>query len=64
MLDECFECDDHLRANGYLAAGEGLAGNRVDPILEEWPGRDHRRSPDLSDMVKQSEQRRRKRNAY
>jgi hypothetical protein len=32
--------------------------------LEEWPGRDHRRSPDLSDMVKQSEQRRRKRNAY
>jgi hypothetical protein len=24
MLDECFEYDDHLRANGYLAAGEGL----------------------------------------
>lgn len=23
MLDECFEYDDHLRASGYLAAGEG-----------------------------------------
>ena len=23
MLDECFECDDHLRASGFLAAGEG-----------------------------------------
>lgn len=23
MLDECFEYDDHLRVNGYLAAGEG-----------------------------------------
>ena len=42
MLDECFEYDDHLRANGYLlAAGEGLAGSRVDPILEERQSRDH-----------------------
>jgi hypothetical protein len=24
MLDECFEYGDHLRANGSLAAGEGL----------------------------------------
>ena len=24
MLDECFEYDDHLRANGYFTAGEAL----------------------------------------
>ena len=24
MLDECFEYDDHLRANGHFAAGEAL----------------------------------------
>ena len=24
MLDECFEYDDHLRANGHCAAGEAL----------------------------------------
>jgi len=24
MFDECFEYDDHLRANGHFAAGEGL----------------------------------------
>jgi hypothetical protein len=24
MLDDCFEYDDHLRANGYFAAGEAL----------------------------------------
>jgi hypothetical protein len=24
MVDECFEYDDRLRANGYFAAGEGL----------------------------------------
>ena len=24
MIDECFEYDDHLRANGHFAAGEAL----------------------------------------
>lgn len=24
MFDECFEYDDHLRANGHFAAGEAL----------------------------------------
>ena len=24
MLDECFDYDDELRANGHFAAGEGL----------------------------------------
>ena len=24
MYDECFECDDHLRANGHSAGGEAL----------------------------------------
>ncbi|HEY1212506.1 MAG TPA: YciI family protein [Bryobacteraceae bacterium] len=24
MFDECFEYDDHLRANGHFSAGEGL----------------------------------------
>jgi hypothetical protein len=108
MLDECFEYDDHLRANGYLAAGEGLQppetaltlywkngkvattdgpyaetkkqlggilgarGARPESCrsayLSQHPGVKYgpweiRPAADLSDMVKQSEQRRRKRTA-
>ena len=34
-FDECFEYNDHLRANGHLVG--------VDPVLEKRQSRDHRR---------------------
>jgi hypothetical protein len=78
-LGECFGYDDHLRANGYLAAGEGPAETALTLYWKNGKLADHsaylpapggevwrweiRPAADLSDMVKQSEQRRRKRTA-
>ena len=45
VLDECFEHNDHLRANGHLVAevASSASGDRVDPVLEKRQSRDHRR---------------------
>ena len=45
MFDECFEYNDHLRANGHLVwrSTSSASGNRVDPVLEKRQSRDHGR---------------------
>jgi hypothetical protein len=43
-FDECFECNDHLRANGHLVA-------EIRPVT------------DLSKIIKDSEQRRRRKSS-
>jgi|SRR5579871_6177104 len=105
MFDECFEYDDHLRANGHFGAGEGLEPaetaltlhwkngkvvttdgpyaetkeqlggffvfeardmNHAIQLISQHPGLKHgsifevRPVADMSDLVRQSEQRRQK----
>ena len=46
MFDECFEYDDHLRANGHVAAEAALQPpeTALTPVLEERQSRNHGRS--------------------
>jgi hypothetical protein len=46
MFDECFEYDDHLRANGHFSGGEALQPREtaLTLVLEERQSRDYRRS--------------------
>ena len=41
-FDECFEYNDHLRANGHLVAEVALRASRdrADPVLEKRKSRD------------------------